>query len=48
MGKGRGKRQIQDIDNEEFLNRFPIFYKREDSVDSPCLRINPEAQDIFS
>lgn len=41
-----GIKKIEDFDNEEFLKRFPIIYKRS-SLELPSLVVNIEAQEIF-
>lgn len=40
-------KEIQGFNNDEFLNRFPIVYKRRENVKQPYLQINTEAQEIF-
>lgn len=40
-------RKIQDFNNDEFLNRFPILYRRIGASELPFLQINNEAQEIF-
>lgn len=40
-------KKIQDFNNDEFLKRFPIIYKRIKSVDLPQLELNLDAQGIF-
>jgi hypothetical protein len=40
-------KKIQDFNNVEFLQRFPIIYKRIFPLGQPKLEINLEAQEIF-
>lgn len=40
-------KKIQEFNNDLFLNRFPIVYKRIDPLELPKSEINFEAQEIF-
>lgn len=39
--------KIHDFDNNAFLKRFPIVYKRKATISFPFLETNTEAQEIF-
>lgn len=40
-------KKFEEFSNSDFLKRFPIVYERKKPYDSPVLKTNAEAQEIF-
>ncbi len=41
-------KKLQDFSANDFLKRFPVIYKRINPADLPHLKLNAEAQEIFT